>query len=404
MRGWFRKVYLDFAEPLPVDGPIIFACTHPNSAIDYLFAPLMHGKPTYVLVRGDVFEKPALNAFFRFIFMLPVYRIRDGYSSLNKNEQSFKDCYRQFDKNGRVLIFSEGVCIQKKELQPIRKGTARLALDYVHKHGGKKMYIVPIATNYTRHRSFRSSVMVNYCPQIDVSKYDAKYAENANKAYEALTAEIQENLEQRFIQVEGYEDDHWSEKALMALRLGRSSDEREWISEDSNVFKEEKDLVDQLNSTGTDSLTDEWKAKAKELELNPTQEGLLKQKFGRAVYFFQMIILAPFVFLAWLTVALPYSLSRWIINTKIKDIIFDNTITIFGTVVFYLLQFLILLIVSTSIAGWVGLVIPIAFLTLTMLGIEVVDDYVFAVKNWKWMGRKAEFERLHQEVTSLVKP
>ena len=61
MRVWYKRVHVHYHAPLPTDGPIIFASTHPNSAIDYLFSPLIHHQPTYVLVRGDVFEKKLLE-------------------------------------------------------------------------------------------------------------------------------------------------------------------------------------------------------------------------------------------------------------------------------------------------------------------------------------------------------
>ncbi|MEQ9188761.1 MAG: 1-acyl-sn-glycerol-3-phosphate acyltransferase [Cryomorphaceae bacterium] len=402
VRGWFKRAYVRYEKDLPTDGPIIFACTHPNSAIDYLFAPLISRYPTHVLVRGDVFEKKALNALFRAIFMLPVYRIRDGFSSLNKNDQSFRDCYSLFDKGGRVLIFSEGICVQEKTLQPIRKGTARLALDFVHKHGGKKMYVVPVATNYTRFRWFRGSVMVNFCAPIDVAKFDSLHAINANKAYEALTSEIQSSLEENFIQVAAYKDDHLTELALMALRLDRQELRRNWAIEDASPFEEEQALVNAMNRLGPSALSEEWKSQAASLNLNPYQEGLLKQRYGKDVYLFQMIILAPFMVMAWLTIVLPYSFTTWLIKHKIKDVIFNNTVTIFGTMVFYLIALTVITILSFAQLGWVGASIPLGFVLLTLMGIEMVDEYIFARKNWKFMGRRAEFQALHDEVRGLI--
>lgn len=401
-RAWFKRVYYHHDAPLPDDGPIIYACTHPNSAIDYLFAPLITVKPTFVLVRGDVFEKKILNAIFRSIYMLPVYRIRDGFSSLNKNEKSFKDCYREFDNNGRVLIFSEGVCVQEKTLQPIRKGTARLALDYIHKHGGKKMYVVPIATNYSRYRWFRSTVMVNFGTPIEASKYDDLYAVNANKAYEALTADITGGLQKRFIEVENYKDDHLTETALMALRLNRLETRRNWLINDFSVFQEERALVDKLNAN-PELLSSEWYKKAESLELNAHREGFLKQHFRGELYLFQLIILSPFIALAYLTVALPYGITRWLINNKVKDIIFDTTVTVYGTLVFYLIQLLIITLVSIGFMGIAGIFIPLAWVLFSALGVEIVDEYLFALKNWKKLDRKEAYQSLYQEVRSLIK-
>ena len=291
---WYKRVYVHYHAPLPTDAPIIFASTHPNSAIDYLFSPLIHHQPTYVLVRGDVFEKKMLNAMFRAIFMLPVYRFRDGYTSLNKNEQSFKECYNTFDKNGKVLIFSEGVCVQEKVLQPLRKGTARLALDYLNKHGGEKVYVVTQAASSTQFRQFRATAMVNFGEAIDARNYSELYRENPNKAYEALTKEITERLEEDFIIEKEYSDDSWTEKALMALRLSFSTIGSEWSSIDRSRFDVENNLVQKLNDLGENALSDEWKTKAQSLNLGPENEGLLSEGNSRFKFLIRILFLAPF--------------------------------------------------------------------------------------------------------------
>ena len=122
LRVWFRKIYASGNQNIPDNSPLIFACTHPNSAVDYTFLPLITRLRSFVMVRGDVFENKWLDKFFRAIWMIPVYRMRDGFSTLNKNTDSFEECYREFDKNGRTLIFSEGTSIQEKKLQPLKKG------------------------------------------------------------------------------------------------------------------------------------------------------------------------------------------------------------------------------------------------------------------------------------------
>jgi 1-acyl-sn-glycerol-3-phosphate acyltransferase len=403
LRAWFKRIYVHCEAPLPTDGPIIFASTHPNSAVDYLFAPLVHGQPTYVLVRGDVFEKKLLNFFFRAIYMLPVYRIRDGYSSLNKNEQSFKDCYHQFDVNGKVLIFSEGICVQEKTLQPVRKGTARLALDYLYKHGGKKIYLVPLATNYSRYRQFRGTAMVNFGAPIEVSRYGDQYAVNANQAYEALTAELERGMSKAFIQARDYHDDSLTERALMALRLGRLETRKAWMIQDHTPYLQERQLVEVLNEKGGNILGEDFAQRADEIQLNPHNEGLLAQRYGRGVYLAQWIILAPYIALAGLTVALPYGLSRLIIRRKIKDVIFDNTVTLFGTLVFYLIQLAAVIAIAWSFMGWTALMVGLVFVLITMLGAEVVDEFLFARHNWNWMHRKASFKELYDRVENLLR-
>lgn len=400
--GWFRKLYVIHDAPIPKDVPVIYASTHPNSVIDYLPAPFIQNHAVNVLVRGDVFENKYLNKFFRFIWMLPVYRIRDGFSQLSKNDQSFKACFKSFDRKEHTLIFSEGVCIQEKTLQPIKKGTARLALDYLFKHGGEEIYVVPTSSNYTHYRKFRASMTTFFGTPIKCSEYKVLYDQNANQAYEKLTADITEIIQKNFIEEKDYRDDSWTEKALEALRLGRLDTRKQWSIADRRYFDEEKALVEVLNEKGEDALSNDFKTLAKSLNLNHKHEGLLTAKYGSDVYLVQAIILSPIFFLIGLLHAIPHYVVQWVLKNKIRDKIFHDTITVFGNGIFLLLQTIIALIISLSIFGLGGIWIPVVMVLLSLIGIALIDEYVFSLYNWKNMKRKADFEKLYDEVKGLM--
>ena len=61
--------------------------------------------------------------------MLPVYRQSEGAENLEHNYSTFSSCQNIFKKNGIALIFSEGRCINEWHLRPLKKGTARLAIN-----------------------------------------------------------------------------------------------------------------------------------------------------------------------------------------------------------------------------------------------------------------------------------
>ena len=56
--------------------------------------------------------------------MFPVYRISEGAENLENNYDTFESCKEIFKKNGIVLIFSEGRCINEWRLRPLKKGTS----------------------------------------------------------------------------------------------------------------------------------------------------------------------------------------------------------------------------------------------------------------------------------------
>ncbi|MDP4662076.1 MAG: hypothetical protein NWS74_00300, partial [Salibacteraceae bacterium] len=86
----------------------------------------------------------------------------------------------------------------------------------------------------------------------------------------------------------------------------------------------------------------------------------------------------------------------------IKGIIFHDTITVFGNGIFLLLQTIIALIISLSIFGLGGIWIPVVMVLLSLIGIALIDEYVFSLYNWRNMKRKADFQKLYDEVKGLI--
>jgi 1-acyl-sn-glycerol-3-phosphate acyltransferase len=401
LRVWIRKIYASFEAPLPEDVPIIFACTHPNSAIDYCFLPLITRKKSFVMVRGDVFANKWLDKFLRALWMLPVYRMRDGYSTLNKNADSFQECYNEFDKNGRTLIFSEGTSIQEKRLQPMKKGTARLALDYLESGSNKEIYVVPMANNYSRFRQFRYTVMTKFAKPIKISDYRELYEENRAKAYNQLTDDIEASLKRILIEENDYADDSWAEKALNVLRFNRLDNRREWIIEDEQPLNEERALVERFNEKGDSAVSEDWKKAYRDLKVDEEMEGLLKRSGRKDVHWMLLFSLSIFSALAYVIHFIPLEVSKWIVKNKIKDVLFENTVIILGSSVFYLLQFIIVATVLSIIFGWTGFVTACSMLAVSAIYSEIVDDFRFAWRNHKLVNKKAEYTRLFNELMKV---
>jgi hypothetical protein len=58
--------------------------------------------------------------------MFPVYRLREGKEYLGLNAAAFENSRKVLSENGIVLIFIEGICLNKHELQPFKKGQPEL--------------------------------------------------------------------------------------------------------------------------------------------------------------------------------------------------------------------------------------------------------------------------------------
>lgn len=60
--------------------------------------------------------------------MVPVYRLSEGKEYLHLNQEAFRKANRILAEKGIVLIFIEGICLHTHQLQPFKKGAARIAL------------------------------------------------------------------------------------------------------------------------------------------------------------------------------------------------------------------------------------------------------------------------------------
>jgi 1-acyl-sn-glycerol-3-phosphate acyltransferase len=92
--------------------------------------------------------------------MLPVYRLSEGAENLDHNYSTFDNCKKIFARNGIVLIFSEGRCINEWHLRPLKKGTARLAIASWAE--GIPLKILPLGYNYQSFTSFGKNVWLNF--------------------------------------------------------------------------------------------------------------------------------------------------------------------------------------------------------------------------------------------------
>lgn len=98
------------------------------------------------LTRSDLFGGP-LQWFMDGLTMLPVYRIRNGYSNLKKNEAIFESCKSLLSNREYIMMFSEASHHSEFFLQTLSKGSSRLAYE-PQQQSKNPIYIVPIGINY----------------------------------------------------------------------------------------------------------------------------------------------------------------------------------------------------------------------------------------------------------------
>ena len=143
---YFRRVKIYGLENIPKDGGVLFSPNHQGAFLDPLLIGCNINRPVTSLTRSDVFGGP-LQWFMDALNMLPVYRIRNGYANLKKNEAIFDQCKNLLSNNQWIMMFSEAAHHDEFYLQPLSKGSSRLVYEAQEK-SENPIYIVPVGINY----------------------------------------------------------------------------------------------------------------------------------------------------------------------------------------------------------------------------------------------------------------
>jgi 1-acyl-sn-glycerol-3-phosphate acyltransferase len=142
-----HKIHLKNKQLFTTRGPLLIIANHPNSFLDALIIGSYYKRRVYFLARGDAFKKSIHRFILESLNMIPVYRLREGKEYLHLNDYAFNKSINLLSKGFVVLIFIEGICINSNELQPFKKGTARILEGAQKLNIQLKIHIAGIAFN-----------------------------------------------------------------------------------------------------------------------------------------------------------------------------------------------------------------------------------------------------------------
>jgi 1-acyl-sn-glycerol-3-phosphate acyltransferase len=197
-----------------LNGPLLIAANHPNSFLDAILLATVFKHPVYSLTRGDAFANKFYTLLLKQMNMLPVYRISEGAENLEHNYSTFTQCQNIFKNKGIVLIFSEGRCINEWHLRPLKKGTARLAINAWQQNIPLK--ILPVGINYSCFRKFGKNIILNFGELISSKDVDTALADG--KAIADFNAKLNDQLGQLVIELES--DDKVNRKKIFFFPVG----------------------------------------------------------------------------------------------------------------------------------------------------------------------------------------
>ena len=375
---FYRKVIVLGRENINPGDALIFAPNHQNALMDALAVLFTHkGQPVF-LARADIFKRKTIAAILYFLKILPVYRIRDGFSSLKGNDEIFTKTIDVFKNKNGLVILPEGDHAGFRRLRQLKKGICRVAFQSDEATGfSLKIKIIPVALEFSNYSRFRQVLTVEYGKPIEVSEYFDSYKVNPERALNELRSRLSEEMKGIMVHIE--EDDYEAIDELRGMINGRFSDDIRF----PKLFRD-RILVNKMNQIKVSdpalyericSLSLEIKKKAKELNTDYRLLEKKKHPMGWLIAGMIGIVLTFPLFIYGNIFNLTFLEIPNLQIRKIKDPQFHSSIRYGISLVLAFVFLPLYLILSLFIfsSWWLGLLI---FLTLPMSGLFAWNYYL----------------------------
>lgn len=199
---FYRKIVIINKQNIPSGGNVIFTPNHQNALMDALALIFNIRRQLIFVARADIFAKKSIAAILYYIKILPIYRIRDGFDSLKKNEETFVKVVDVLNAGNGLVILPEGNHGGRRKLRPLKKGFARIAFQAEEANDfNLDIKIVPVGIDYDNYESIRSTLMLNFGEPISVADYYNIYKENVPLALTKIKEKLAESISKVMIDI-----------------------------------------------------------------------------------------------------------------------------------------------------------------------------------------------------------
>jgi 1-acyl-sn-glycerol-3-phosphate acyltransferase len=222
---FYRKVIVLGRENINPEDHLIFAPNHQNALMDALAVLFTNKGQNVFLARADIFKKKSIAAILYFLKILPVYRIRDGFSSLKGNDEIFIKTIDVLKNKNGLVILPEGDHAGFRRLRQLKKGICRVAFQSAEATGfNLNIKITPVGIEFSNYSRFRQVLTVAYGKPIEVSQYFELYKVSPERALNELRSKLSDEMKGIMIHIES-EKDYEAIDELRSMINGRFSDD-----------------------------------------------------------------------------------------------------------------------------------------------------------------------------------
>ena len=363
----FYKLDVRGLEKIPRDKPIVFAPNHSNGFVDPVVVAIFSPKKVRFFARGDVFKGKLALWILDKLNISPMYRMQDGFAEVKKNDKSFEECKQLLTDNKTILIFPEGICIQERRLQPLKKGLSRIVFQTLDSFDfSKDVIVIPIGLNYSDPKRFRSKLFIEIGDPLSVKQYESIYRDDKVKAINDFTKKLEVEMSKYMVIIKNRENDKLMEGIEEIYMNQWLKDKKVDVNKLSNQYEGSREIVNMLNCIDeripelVASLREKVAVYTKNLNRHNLRDHLLREesinKMNIGTFIKEYIIIylgMPLYFIGLLMNYLPYYLAKKYTNKNIKKNEFKASvyanISMMMWVVYYFIQ---LTLVALIVHNW----------------------------------------------------
>ncbi len=394
---FYRRVYYLHAAHIPAKGSsVIFVSNHSNGFMDPILIAAMQPRPVYFWVGAGEIPGNFVGKLMAKLHSIPIYRAKEG--NMHKNKETFR-VTKNYLYTGwaSMWIAPEGRCNVQKRLEPIKKGTARLAFEMMEeKNWDLDLQILPTGVNYTNHVQFRSEVYVNLGKPLHVIAYKAQYLENKEAAIAQLTADIEAGIRARMVYIEA-ENVEATEAFLPFLRNNFKRPLWPLYSPDPHLCVGEQRLASTIGAAEELEVAT-WQAqlrdyKAALLQNRVTDFGVAKKNKRSLLW---LLLGFPFWLLGTLSGWLPHRLAATLRNKLVPFPAFSTSFAFTAAFFVWIVWSIISVSIGAFIVGWWALLWPFMMVALQTFAYHYSDYAREWVQLFRFNNKKTAVQKALQ--------
>jgi len=392
---FFGKHHIKNLERLNNGKPLVVCANHTTAHLDGVLIMIFSKRKFHVLVRGDIFKKKWLASFLGKINLIPIYRMRDGFSSLEKNNETFDICYEILKRNEAIIIFPEANCETERKLRKLHKGASKIAMMAEERSEfklGVEMATVGITMESMVNAGGR--IFLEASEPFSLNPYFSRYKENPNKALQDITTDIETDMRTVLPVVEETKDEFLFEEIVT----------RPENIDHLNVWKKTAKLINksdiELKLVLTNALKDFKKHLSKSgVSIKTIEKLQVKSRLKRwthlLIQLIDIVALLPFFLLGITFNYLPFFIPQKIAHRLFKDRCFIlGTHFAASTLLFvlaYIIYFIVLSIYVNTLSVFIAIFILIVCGLVSVLYRKRFSNFYSALR-YEFAGDKKRKE------------